>query len=81
LARRRQPRSRNGHLGWLPARDVTLGRVDWSLSISLRRRSITVRDGNRVLARYRTAVGAPGAPTPVGRFAHIPLGTPVTITG
>lgn len=63
------PLAGNGRLGWVPAADASLGRVDWSLEVSLRHRLITVREGSRVLASYRAAVGAPWAPTPVGRFA------------
>lgn len=63
------PQGGNNHLGWIPASDASLSRVQWELKLSLSARRLTVLDGNRVLHRYTVAVGAPASPTPTGRFA------------
>lgn len=63
------PVAGNGQTGWIPAADARLGRVDWTIEVSLGRRTISVLDGNRVVRSFRTAIGAPDAPTPLGRFA------------
>ena len=59
----------NGRLGWIPAADASLGRVDWSLQVSLAHRRLTVRRGGAIVARYTVAIGMPSAPTPTGDFA------------
>jgi lipoprotein-anchoring transpeptidase ErfK/SrfK len=43
--------------------------VPWEIKVSLPARRLTVLKGDQVVARYTVAVGAPGAPTPSGRFA------------
>jgi L,D-transpeptidase-like protein len=63
------PLAGNGHVGWIPARDASLSRVDWELKVSLSERRLTVLLNGRVRQRYTVAVGAPYAPTPTGRFA------------
>jgi lipoprotein-anchoring transpeptidase ErfK/SrfK len=63
------PLAGNHRLGWIPAADVVLAHVNWSIEVSLARRELLVRHGRRVMARYRIAVGRPSAPTPTGRFA------------
>jgi hypothetical protein len=63
------PQAGNNHLGWIPASDASLARVQWELKLSLSGRKLTVLRGNRVLARYTVAIGAPANPTPTGRFA------------
>lgn len=59
----------NHRLGWIPASAVSLSRVGWSLHVSLAQRRLTVRLGARDVKRYTVAIGAPGSPTPTGRFA------------
>ena len=59
----------NGHVGWIPAADASLSRVNWKLEVSLSRRRLTVLLGGRIRERYTVAIGAPDAPTPTGRFA------------
>ena len=59
----------NQRLGWIPAADASLSRVDWSLQVSLSHRRLTVRRGGAVVARYTVAIGMPSAPTPTGDFA------------
>jgi hypothetical protein len=63
------PQAGNNHLGWIPAADASLSRVTWELKLSLSARKLTVLHGSRVMERYTVAVGAPGNPTPTGRFA------------
>lgn len=60
----------NGHFGWAEfGRDVGVHPVRWSLRASLSRRELDVLRGGRVLRTIPVAVGAPGSPTPTGRFA------------
>jgi lipoprotein-anchoring transpeptidase ErfK/SrfK len=59
----------NGRLGWIPRSATLLGRDEWSLAASLSRRTLTVRESGRVIARYTVGIGAARSPTPTGRFA------------
>jgi hypothetical protein len=59
----------NGKVGWIPAKDASLSRTGWRLTVSLARRQLTVLDNSRVRRRYTIAIGSPAAPTPTGRFA------------
>jgi lipoprotein-anchoring transpeptidase ErfK/SrfK len=62
---------RNGARVWIK-RDhpnVTFVRTMYSLRIDLSRRRLQLRKGRRVVLRASVAVGRPGSPTPVGRFA------------
>ncbi len=61
----------NGRLGWVdPAESAVLpGRTRVRVTIDLSARSLVVSRGDRVLRRVTVAVGAPGSPTPTGRFA------------
>jgi lipoprotein-anchoring transpeptidase ErfK/SrfK len=59
----------NGNVGWIPAKDASLSRVNWELTVSLSKRQLTVLDNGKVRERYTIAVGKPSAPTPTGRFA------------
>jgi lipoprotein-anchoring transpeptidase ErfK/SrfK len=59
----------NGRVGWIPRGAASLSRVSWQLDVSLSARRLTVMNDGRVLQRYTVAIGAPGAPTPTGRFA------------
>lgn len=63
------PQAGNNHLGWIPASDTSLGRVNWELKVSLAARMVTVLDNGRALKHYTVAIGRPTAPTPTGRFA------------
>ena len=60
----------NGHHGWVEfGRDVSLQPVHWTLRASLSRRELdVVRDG-RLMRKIPVGIGAPGSPTPSGRFA------------
>jgi lipoprotein-anchoring transpeptidase ErfK/SrfK len=59
----------NGKVGWIPLSAVSLVRISWELKVSLSARRLTVLRGGKVLEHYTVAIGAPGAPTPTGRFA------------
>src|SRR5262245_63953308 len=60
----------NGRHGWVRfGRDVSVQPVQWTLRASLSRRELDVlRDGRRMRA-IPVGIGAPGSPTPTGRFA------------
>lgn len=59
----------NGRIGWIPRSAALLGRDRWSLTASLSRRTLTVRELGRVVKRYTVGIGATDSPTPTGRFA------------
>jgi hypothetical protein len=63
------PQAGNNRLGWIPAADASLGRVNWELKVSLHERRLTVLENGRAVERYTIAIGAPDAPTPTGSFA------------
>jgi L,D-transpeptidase-like protein len=60
----------NGRSGWIR---VTPGLAahtsDYTVTASLGRREVVVRRAGRVVSRFPVAIGAPGTPTPTGRFA------------
>jgi L,D-transpeptidase catalytic domain len=61
----------NGRVGWISARpgELRLSRTRLMLDVDLSSRLMRVRSGRRVLLSFRVGIGAPGTPTPVGRFA------------
>jgi hypothetical protein len=60
----------NGRLGWVArGHGLRLQGVAHSLHADLSKRILELRRGRRVLRRVRVAVGRPGSPTPIGRFA------------
>jgi L,D-transpeptidase catalytic domain len=60
----------NGRFGWAEfGRDVAVHRVQWTLRASLSRRELYVSRGDWVVRKIRVGIGAPGSPTPTGRFA------------
>jgi lipoprotein-anchoring transpeptidase ErfK/SrfK len=63
------PQGGNNRVAWIAQRTASLQTVPWELKVSLPARRLTVLRGDRVVARYTVAIGAPGAPTPTGRFA------------
>ena len=63
------PVAGNHRVGWIRVSAVSLTRVRWTLSLSLRHRRLTVSDGGQVMRRFVVAIGAPGSPTPTGRYA------------
>lgn len=74
----------NGVLGWVPRHDLALQPVTWAIEISLSRRQLVVRHGGDVVRRVAVGVGAPGSPTPVGRYVvtdHIDPGAERSVYG
>jgi hypothetical protein len=60
----------NGHYGWVEfGRDVSVQPVQWELRASLSRRELYVLRDGRLLRTMPVGIGAPGSPTPTGRFA------------
>ena len=60
----------NGRHAWVEfGRDVSVQPVAWSLRASLSRRELDVLRDGRVVHRIPVGIGAPGSPTPTGRFA------------
>jgi hypothetical protein len=59
----------NGNVGWMPRGRARLDCVRWSLKVDLSKRALFVRKNGRTIRRVTIAVGAPGHPTPTGRFA------------
>jgi hypothetical protein len=64
----RTPALPNSSVGWVRAADARLLHEPWALEIDLsRRRLVARREGRRAFA-IPVAIGAPGTPTPTGRF-------------
>jgi hypothetical protein len=63
------PQLPNGRAGWVAAEDVELGGTDVSVRVDRSARRLELREGRRVVLRMPVAVGRPGHPTPLGRFA------------
>jgi L,D-transpeptidase-like protein len=60
----------NGHHGWAEfGRDVAVHPIRWTLRASLLRRELYVRRDGRLVRTIPVGIGAPGSPTPTGRFA------------
>jgi lipoprotein-anchoring transpeptidase ErfK/SrfK len=60
----------NGRIGWVRASSVRRARfVRERIDVDLSRRLLRVIGGGGVGARFRVSIGAPGSPTPTGRFA------------
>ena len=60
----------NGRHGWVEfGRDVSVQPVGWTLRASLSRRELDVLRHGRLVRTIPVGIGAPGSPTPTGRFA------------
>jgi hypothetical protein len=60
----------SGRHGWVRfGRDVGVHPIRWTLRASLARRSIDVLRDGRIARAIPVGIGAPGSPTPIGRFA------------
>jgi L,D-transpeptidase catalytic domain len=61
----------NGRLGWVDAAPAALrlARTRTTLDVDLSTRLLRVRLGTRVVRKILVGIGAPGSPTPIGRFA------------
>jgi lipoprotein-anchoring transpeptidase ErfK/SrfK len=59
----------NGVVGWVPrTAAVRLQAVRYSVEADLSERLLTLREDGRIVFRRRVSIGAPGSPTPSGRF-------------
>jgi lipoprotein-anchoring transpeptidase ErfK/SrfK len=59
----------NGVVGWVPrTAAVRVRRLAFSVEADLSERLLTLRGRGRVVFRRRVSIGAPGSPTPSGRF-------------
>jgi hypothetical protein len=59
----------NGVVGWVPrTAAVRLRTVRYAVEADLSKRLLTLRRNGAVVFRRRVSIGAPGSPTPVGRF-------------
>jgi lipoprotein-anchoring transpeptidase ErfK/SrfK len=59
---------RNDELGWIRERDVRWVPLRTRVDVDLSARRLLLRRDGKVVLRVRVAVGAPGNPTPTGRF-------------
>ena len=61
----------NGRTGWVDEGlgALRLSRAHVTLDVDLSARLLRVRSGGRVVRAIRVGIGAPGTPTPTGRFA------------
>ena len=59
----------NGIVGWVPrTAAIHVRRLPFSVEADLSERMLTLREGGTVVFRRRVSIGAPGSPTPSGRF-------------
>jgi hypothetical protein len=65
----RLPDRPNRAAGWIAADRVVLRPTRWRVVINVRARRVTVLRDGRPVRRFAAVVGAPGTPTPRGRFA------------
>jgi len=65
----RLPNRPNRAAAWISADRVVLRRTRWRVEIDVGARSVSALRDGRVVRRLGAVVGAPGTPTPRGRFA------------
>ncbi len=58
----------NGSTGWIHRDEVEVSDVTTRAQVDLRDNSLTVWDGDEILAQTSAAVGKPSTPTPLGEF-------------
>jgi lipoprotein-anchoring transpeptidase ErfK/SrfK len=61
--------SKKNHVGWLPTSAGKLFSQPRTIVIDLSARRLSLLHRGKVTNRYRVAIGAPGTPTPIGKFA------------
>ena len=62
---------RNGRLGWIRDDDsqIRIGHSPWWISADISDRVVKLWRGKRIVHRFAVTVGAPGSPTPPGRYS------------
>jgi lipoprotein-anchoring transpeptidase ErfK/SrfK len=58
----------NGSTGFVAASSLAVGRVRTRIVVSVSRRELTIYRGGHAVLHATVAVGAPGTPTPTGRY-------------
>lgn len=58
----------NGHAGWISADDTVAKRTSWHVVVDISMRRVTVYERGRAVRGFRTVVGKPTTPTPLGPF-------------
>lgn len=74
----------NGVVGWVPRREMRLQAVDWSIDVSLSKRTLEVRHDGHVVRRVAVGIGAADSPTPPGRYVvtdHVDPGAESSVYG
>jgi lipoprotein-anchoring transpeptidase ErfK/SrfK len=61
--------TRHTRPGWIPENAARLGATDYSVRVDRTARWLSLLRGSEVVRRLPVAIGLPGYPTPVGRFA------------
>jgi lipoprotein-anchoring transpeptidase ErfK/SrfK len=61
--------ARHTRPGWIPEDAARLSATDYSARVDRTARRLELLRGKRVVRRLPVAIGRPGYPTPVGRFA------------
>lgn len=61
--------ARHTRPGWIPEDAARLGATDYSARVDRTARRLELLRGKQVVRRLPVAIGLPGYPTPVGRFA------------
>ncbi len=64
----RLPRRPNGRVGWVRARDVSLGTVRMRILVDLSERRVTLYRGAREVLSTPAAIGSTATPTPTGSY-------------
>ena len=62
------PMRPNGTTGWVPAPQVALAPIKTRIVVDVSDRRLTLYRNGRPILTSRVAVGAPGTPTPIGRY-------------
>ncbi len=64
----RLPGRPNGHTGWISTQRTKSTSTEWSISVRLSARRVSVYRNGRLRRQFRAVVGKPSTPTPRGRF-------------
>ena len=62
------PQRPNGSIGWISAAAVSQHRLEYSLTVSTEKNTLSLYHGTALVKRYTAATGTGGTPTPHGSF-------------